>query len=83
MNAVTHFDFKSSSVRIVLDDNGEPMYSLEDIAKHFGISFEEAEQQLLRMMNNRQQVGLSTDGIIANPDFKLNRIQWDYKNESR
>ena len=56
-------------------DDGEPMYSLEDIAKHFGISFEEAEQQLLRMMNNRQQVGLSTDGIIANPDFKLNRIQ--------
>ena len=56
-------------------DDGEPMYSLEDIAKHFGISFEEAEQQLLRMMNNRQKVGLSTDGIIANPDFKLNRIQ--------
>ena len=56
-------------------DDGEAMYSLEDIAKHFGISFEEAEQQLLRMMNNRQQVGLSNDGIITNPDFKLNRIQ--------
>ncbi len=56
-------------------DDGEPMYSLEDIAKHFGISFEEAEQHLLQMMDNRQKVGLSTDGIIANPDFKLNRIQ--------
>ena len=28
------------------------MYSLEDIAKHFGISFEEAEQHLLQMMDN-------------------------------
>lgn len=56
-------------------DDGEPMYDLRDIANHFGISFEEAEQQLLRMMDNRQQVGLSNDGIIANPDFKLNRIQ--------
>jgi hypothetical protein len=51
------------------------MYRLEDIAKHFGISFEEAEQRLLQMMDNRQKVGLSNDGIIANPDFKLNRIQ--------
>ena len=39
-------------------DDGEPMYRLEDIAKHFGISFEEAEQQLLQMMDNRQKVGL-------------------------
>lgn len=56
-------------------DEGDPMYSLEDIAKHFGISFEEAEQSLLQMMDNRQKVGLSNHGIIANPDFKLNRIQ--------
>ncbi|RNA78294.1 hypothetical protein EDM35_16035 [Staphylococcus aureus] len=27
-------------------DDGEPMYQLEDIAKHFGITFEEAEQTL-------------------------------------
>ncbi|MGS5808204.1 BRO-N domain-containing protein, partial [Acinetobacter baumannii] len=26
MNAVTHFDFKSRSVRIVLDDNQEPWF---------------------------------------------------------
>lgn len=56
-------------------DEGEPMYTLEDIAKHFGISFEQAEQQLLRMMDNRQQVGLSNDGVLINPDFKLNRVQ--------
>jgi hypothetical protein len=44
-------------------DDGEPMYRLEDIAKHFGISFE-AEQRLLQMMDNRQKVGLSNDGVI-------------------
>lgn len=56
-------------------DDGDPMYSLEDIAKHFGISFEEAEQQLLNMMNNRQQVGLSNDGILINSDIHINRVQ--------
>ena len=56
-------------------DDGEPMYQLEDIAKHFGISFEEAEQRLLQMMDNRQQVGLSNDGILINPNSNFNRVQ--------
>ena len=56
-------------------DEGDPMYSLEDIAKHLGISFEEAEQQLLKMMDNRQQVGLSNDGILINSDIHINRMQ--------
>lgn len=56
-------------------DEGEPMYSLEDIAKHFGISFEEAEQQLLQMIDNRQQVGLSNDGVLINSDTHINRVQ--------
>ena len=56
-------------------DDGEPMYSLEDIAKHFGISFEEAEQRLLQMMDNRQQVGLSNDGVLINSDIHINRVQ--------
>ena len=56
-------------------DEGDPMYSLEDIAKHFGISFEEAEQQLLKMMDNRQQIGLSNDGILINSDIHINRVQ--------
>ena len=56
-------------------DDGEPMYRLEDIAKHFGISFEEAEQQLLQMMSNRQKVGLSNDGVLINSDTNINRIQ--------
>ena len=56
-------------------DDGEPMYQLEDIAKHFGISFEEAEQRLLQMMDNRQQVGLSNDGVLINSDIHINRVQ--------
>nr|WP_315279170.1 hypothetical protein [uncultured Acinetobacter sp.] len=56
-------------------DDGEPMYQLEDIAKHFGITFEEAEQRLLQMMDNRQQVGLSNDGVLINPNSNFNRVQ--------
>lgn len=56
-------------------DEGDPMYSLEDMAKHFGISFEEAEQRLLQMMDNRQQVGLSNDGVLINPNSNFNRVQ--------
>lgn len=56
-------------------DDGEPMYQLEDIAKHFGISFEEAEQHLLQMMDNRQKVGLSNDGVLINPTSNFNRVQ--------
>ena len=56
-------------------DEGEVMYSLEDIAKHFGMSIEEAEQQLSQMMDNRQQVGLSNDGILINSNIHINRVQ--------
>lgn len=56
-------------------DKGEPMYRLDDIAKHFGISFEEAEQQLLQMMDNRNAVGLSNDGILINSDIHINLVQ--------
>ncbi|WP_343597671.1 hypothetical protein [Acinetobacter sp.] len=56
-------------------DDGEPMYCLDDIAKHFGISVEEAEQSLLRMLDNRQQVGLSNDGILINSNTNINRVQ--------
>ncbi|MCH4248868.1 MAG: hypothetical protein LKF82_13740 [Acinetobacter populi] len=56
-------------------DDGQPMYDLRDIARHFGISFEEAEQKLLSMLDNRQQVGLSNDGVLINPDININRVQ--------
>ena len=56
-------------------DDGEPMYQLEDIAKHFGITLEEAEQRLLQMMDNRQQVGLSNDGVLIDSHININRVQ--------
>lgn len=56
-------------------DDGEPMYGLEDIAEHFGISFEEAEQQLLKMMDNPQQVGLLNDGVLIDSNTNINRVQ--------
>lgn len=56
-------------------DDGEPMYRLEDIARHFDISIEEAEQKLLGMMSNREQVGLSNDGILMNSNIHINRVQ--------
>ena len=56
-------------------DDGEPMYRLEDIAKHFGITYEEAEQRLLQMMDNRQKVGLPNDGVLINPNTNFNRVQ--------
>jgi len=56
-------------------DDGDPMYTLEDIAKHFGISFEEAEQRLLEMMDNRKKVGLSNDGVLIDSKISFNRVQ--------
>ena len=56
-------------------DDGEPMYRLEDIAKHLGMSFEEAEQHLLQMMDNRQKVGLSNDAIFRGSNIHINRVQ--------
>ena len=35
-------------------DDGEPMYRLEDVAKHLGMSIEDAEQRLLELLDNRQ-----------------------------
>ena len=56
-------------------DDGEPMYQLEDIAKHLGMSFEDAEQHLLQMMDNCQQVGLSNNGVLINSNIHINRVQ--------
>ena len=56
-------------------DDGQPMYRLEDIAKHLDMSVEDAEQHLLQMMDNRQQVGLSNDGILINSNIHIKRVQ--------
>ena len=47
-------------------DNGQPVYNLQDIADHHGITFEEAETNLLNMMQQRKELGLSTDGVLIN-----------------
>lgn len=56
-------------------DDDEPMYRLEDIASHLGMSFEEAEQHLLQMMDNRRDVGLSNDGVLIDSHININRVQ--------
>lgn len=56
-------------------DDGQPMYRLDDIAKHLDMSVEDAEQHLLQMMDNRQQVGLSNNGILINSNIHINRVQ--------
>lgn len=56
-------------------DDGEAIYDLRDIAKHLGVSFEEAEQRLLQLVANKKAVGLPTDGVLVNPTININRIQ--------
>ena len=56
-------------------DDGQPMYRLEDIAKHLDMSIEDAEQHLLQMMDNRNEVGLSNDGILIYSNIHINRVQ--------
>ena len=47
-------------------DNGQPGYNLKDLADHNGVTFEEAEKKLLNMMQQRKELGLSTDGVLIN-----------------
>lgn len=55
-------------------DEGEPLYTLEDLAKTLGISYEEAEAQLHKLIAQREVAGLSNDGIsTVNSNF--NRLQ--------
>lgn len=54
-------------------ESGQPVYNLQDIADHNGVTFEEAEKNLLNMMQQRKELGLSTNGILINAT--VNRIQ--------
>lgn len=47
-------------------DNGQPVYNLKDLADHNCVTFEEAEKNLLNMMQQRKELGLSTDGVLIN-----------------
>ena len=37
MNVVTHFDFKSSSIRVAFDVNGQPLFCLPDVGQALDI----------------------------------------------
>lgn len=44
-------------------DNGDPVYSLESVAKAHGISIEEAELGMTEMLSARAELGLSSEVI--------------------
>jgi hypothetical protein len=46
-------------------EDGSPMFSLNDIAEKFGVSIEQAEQDLQTMMSVRQELGLPLDGVMT------------------
>ena len=45
-------------------DDGSPMYSLADVAKHNGITFEQAEQTMHNMLAARAAAGLPDMPLI-------------------
>lgn len=69
-------DAKAKELNLLPDPSqytadGEPIYKLEDIAQHLGMSYEEAERLLFDVMNNRQKAGLSNEGIVIHSNTHL------------
>lgn len=56
-------------------DDGQPLYTLDDLAKTLGISYEEAEAQVHKLTKQRTAAGLSNDGILINDGSNFNRRQ--------
>lgn len=48
-------------------EDGQPVFSLEDIAEKFGISAEDAAESLGEMMAVREELGLSNEGKLIRP----------------
>jgi hypothetical protein len=46
-------------------EDGSPMFSLEAIAEKYGVSIEQAEEDLQVMMSVRQELGLPLDGVMT------------------
>ena len=46
-------------------EDGSPMFSLNAIAEKFGVSIEQAEEDLQVMMSVRQELGLPLDGVMT------------------
>lgn len=55
------------------DDNGEPMFSVAELASHMGMSIEEAEAAIERLIADRKALGLPVDGLRK--AGKLNTLQ--------
>ena len=54
-------------------DSGQPVYNLQDITNYCSVTFEEAEMNILSMMQQRKELALSTDVLLINAN--LNSIQ--------
>lgn len=48
-------------------EDGTPLYRLEDIAERLGVPPKEAEESLLRMLADREDLGLSNAGVVTDP----------------
>ena len=46
-------------------EDGSPMFSLNAIAEKFGVSIEQAEEDLQAMLSVRQELGLPLDGVMT------------------
>ena len=55
-------------------DKGEALYTLSDLANKLEISFEEAEKQMQRLMQQREKAGLSNECFIHDRS-NFHRIQ--------
>lgn len=54
-------------------ENGEPVFSLEEIAAHLGISLEDAQKSLNKLITQREEMGL--EGVRAIDPSTVNKIQ--------
>ena len=50
-------------------DDGTPMISLSALAKHHGLSMDEAGAMFERFMADREALGLSNAGFVKGPNF--------------
>lgn len=56
-------------------DDGSPVYNIEEIAQKFGISVDQAEKQLAKILKQRKELGLNNDGLLLAPKTSVNRVQ--------
>jgi|GEM_PF-458634 len=56
-------------------EDGTPMVRLEDIAERLGLSPEQAEEAMHKMLANREALGLSNDGLVVTDASVIHRKQ--------